>query len=150
MQFWSPQFQKDIDAIERVQHRITRLISGLARLSYEERLKETGLYLRERRRLRGDMIEMFKIMKGGDISEDELFNRADSDRTRGHSLRVKKGKVKTVVSQGTFTQRVVNAWNGILGKVLAAEKVDKFKLGLDMYLEVMEIEGCGDVDMTFR
>ena len=44
----------------------TRLIPGRARLSYEERLKETGLYTLERRRLRGDMMEMFKIMKGRD------------------------------------------------------------------------------------
>ena len=60
--------------MERVQRRATRLIRGLARLSYEERLKETGLYTQERRRLRGDMIEMFKIMKGMDkISADELI-----------------------------------------------------------------------------
>ena len=72
MQFWIPQFREDIDATERVQHRATRLIPGRARLSYEERLKETGLYSRERRRLRGDMIEMFKIMKV-------------IDKTRGHS-----------------------------------------------------------------
>ena len=52
--------------MERVQRRATRLIPGLARLSYEERPKETGLYTLERRRLRGDMIEMFKIMKGVD------------------------------------------------------------------------------------
>ncbi len=88
-----------------MQHRVTRLIPGRARLSDEERLKETGLYTLERRRLRGDMIEMFKIMKGVDkISADELFNRVDSDRTRGHSLRVKKRRVKTVVRQGSFTQ----------------------------------------------
>ena len=81
------------------------------------------------------MIEMFKIMKGIDkISADELFNRGDSDRTRGHRLRVKKRRVKTVVRQGTFTQRVVNAWNDLPGKVVAAEKVVKFKLELDRYL----------------
>ena len=71
MQFWSPQFRKDIDAIEKVQRGATRLIPGLVRLSYEERLKERGLYSVERRRLRGDIIEMFKIMKGIDkISAD--------------------------------------------------------------------------------
>ena len=70
MQFWS-QLRKDIDVVERVQHRATRLIPGPAILNYEERLKETGLYLLERRRFRGDMIEMFKIMKGIDkISAD--------------------------------------------------------------------------------
>ena len=94
MQFWSPQLGKDKAAIERVQRQDTRLILGLARLSYEERLKETGLYTPEWRRLRGDIIEMFKIMKGIDkISSDELFNREDSDRTRGHGLRVKKRRV---------------------------------------------------------
>ena len=132
-----PQLRKDIDAIERVQRRATRLILGLAELSYEERLKETGLYSLERSWLRGDMIEMFKIMKGEDkISEDELFNRVDSDRTRGHSLRVKKRRVKMVVRQGTFTQRVVNAWNALPRKVVTAETVDKFKLELDKCLEV--------------
>jgi len=92
------------------------------------------------------MIEMFKIMKGIDkISEDELFNRGGSDRTRGHSLRGKRRRVKTVARQRTFTRRVVNAWNGLPGKVVAAETVDTFKLDLDRYLEVMEIEGYRDV-----
>ena len=44
-----------VDARERVQRRATRSIPGLARLSYEERLKETGLYTRERRRYDGDV-----------------------------------------------------------------------------------------------
>ena len=93
------------------------------------------------------MIEMFKIMKGIDkISADELFNRVDSDRTRGHNLRVKKRAAR----QETITQKVVNARNGLPGKVVAAEKVDKFKLELDRYLEVMDIEGYGDVDKTCK
>ena len=102
------------------------------------------------------MIEMFKIMKdkimkGKDkISEDELFNRVDSDRTRDHSLRVKERRVKTVVRQGTFTQRVVNSWNVLPGKVVAAEKVDKFKLELDRYVQVIEIAGYEDVVWIFR
>ena len=138
VQFWSSQLQKDIDAMERVQRRATRSILGQARLSYEERLKEKWLYTRERRRLRGDMIETFKILKDKDkISADELFNRVDSDRTRDHSLRVKKRRVKTVARQGSSTQRGVNAWNGLPGKVVAAETVDKFKLELDRYLDVL-------------
>ena len=83
------------------------------------------------------MIEMFKIMKGKDkISANELFNRVDSDRTRGHSLRV-----KSVVRQGSFTQRVVNAWNSLPGKVVAAEKADRLKLEFVRYLEALGIKG---------
>ena len=70
VQFWSPQLRKDIDAMERVQRRATRLIPGRARLSCKERLKETGLYSLERRWLRGDMIERLKIMKG--IDKDKI------------------------------------------------------------------------------
>jgi len=71
VQFWSPQFRNDIDAMDRVQRRATQLISGLAGLSDEERLKETGFYSPEKRWLRGDMTEMFKTMKSRDkISAD--------------------------------------------------------------------------------
>ena len=46
-------------------------------------------------------MEMFKTIKGRDkISADELFYRVDSDRTRSHSLRVKRWRVKIVVRQG--------------------------------------------------
>ena len=142
MQFWSPQLRKDIDVIERVQRRATRLIPSLARLSYEERLKERGLCPLERRRLRGDNEDK--------ISAEQLFSKVDSNRTRGYSLRVENRRVKTVARQGSFSQRLVNAWNGLPGKVVAAETVDKIKLELDRYLEVMEIEGYRDVGSTFR
>ena len=97
------------------------------------------------------MIEMFKTMKSIDkIRADELFNRVDSDSTMGHSLRLKKRRVKTVARQGTFTSRVVDAWNGLPGMLVAAEKVDKFILELDGYLEFMEIGGYDDFDRTLR
>ena len=101
MQFWSPQFWKDKDSVERVQRRATRLIPRRARLRYKERLKETGLHTPERRLLQGDMMEMFNIMKGvNKTSSDELFSRVDSDRTGGRSLRVKKRRVN--LEDGVF------------------------------------------------
>ena len=89
---------------------------------------------------------MFKIMKGMDkISADDLLSRIDSDSTRGHSLRVKKRRVKMVARQGSVTQ----SGNGLPGKVVAAETVDKFKFELDRYLEVLEIDGYWDVGQDF-
>ena len=66
IQAWSPYLKKDIDRLEKVQRRATRMIEGYWDLSYEERLERTGLIPLEKRRVRGDLIEVFKMMKGFD------------------------------------------------------------------------------------
>jgi len=56
--------KKDIDLLESVQHRATRMVPGLAKLNYEERLRRIDLPTLAYRRTRGDAIEAYKYLHG--------------------------------------------------------------------------------------
>ena len=86
---WNPYYRKDVIALERVQ-RFTRMLPGLESFSYEERLDRLGLFSLEQRRLRGDMIEVYKIMMGIDrVDRKELFPLVEGSITRGHRFKVR-------------------------------------------------------------
>ena len=63
-QVWSPYLMKHITALENFQRRATKLIPGYKELDYKERLKRLNLPTLSYRRLRGDMIEIYKILTG--------------------------------------------------------------------------------------
>ena len=97
-------------------------------------------------------MEMFNIMKGMDKIRQKCSSAESTviEPTKGCSLRIMKSRIKMIVRQRSFTQRVVNAWNGFPLKVVAAETVDRFKLELDGYFDTLEIEGYSDIGRTCR
>ena len=59
---WSPHLKKHITSLENVQRRATKLIPGFKDIEYKERLRKLKLPTLAYRRLRGDMIELYKIL----------------------------------------------------------------------------------------
>ena len=88
---WSPQFKKDMIAIENWQRRATRLLPCLKGKTYPERLKALGLPTLEYRRERADMVQVYKIMNGIDkVDKDKLFTMLQYAGTRERPFKIYK------------------------------------------------------------
>jgi len=118
VQAWRPYLRKDIDLLEKVQKRATRLIINDRGLTYTERLKKLGLTTLETRRLRGDMIEVFKICKGFDDVKVTDFFTLSSTGLRGHELKLYKPQAHLDIRKKFFTVRVIDEWNRLPETVL--------------------------------
>ena len=132
--WWRELFKTSMDKLERVQRRATRLMSEISQLSYEERLQQCRLTTLETRRIRGDQIEVFKIMHGYEGLNKNMFFRVKNDSiTRGHSLSLVKSHSRLDIREYTFSQRVVNDWNKLPEECINATSVNLFKNKIDQY-----------------
>ena len=134
-QVWSPMLKRQEISIENVQRRATKLIPGLKDLTYEDRLRNLQLPTLKYRRVRGDMIEMFKILTGkyDERVSDFIDLHSPEQCTRGHQYKIKKYQVRLNIRQNSFINRSVNIWNNLPTGVVNASSVRSFEARLDSH-----------------
>ena len=89
----------------------------------------------ERRRARGDLIQVFKMLRGMDkIKFEDFFEVRNSNRLRGHSQTLKKQKYRLDVKKNYFCNRVVDSWNKLPESVIGASNLTLFKKNLDEWM----------------
>ena len=132
-QVWCPHLEKDIEALENVQRRATKLVPQLKKLEYEERLMKLNLPTLAYRRSRGDLIEAFKIITGkyDEDCTEGIFQMRDMGITRGNSKKIFKTRTRLNLRTYSFPHRIVNDWNDLPEWVISADSVQKFESNLD-------------------
>ncbi|KAK4831123.1 hypothetical protein QYF61_015426, partial [Mycteria americana] len=98
-------------------------------VSYEERLRDLGLFSLEKRRLGRHLIATFQYLKGAyKVNEDKLFSKACCNRARGDDFKLKEGRFRLDIRKKFFTMRVVKHWNRLPREVADAPSLETFKV----------------------
>ena len=114
---------------------MTNLIPRLRNKPYEERLNELNLFSLTKWRLRGDLIEVFKIIKGIENMDMEKYFTIDtSNITRKNGYKIVGKRFQTNEAKQFFFNRVVNVWNGLPSNVIDCSTTEILKKYLDVYL----------------
>ena len=110
-------------------------ISGFREKTYEQRLKDLKLPSLEYRRIRGDLIETYKIMNNlyDPVTTENLVQLSSNTNTRGHAFKLEKQTTNTRLFQNFFTNRINSRWNSLPEDCVLATTVNSFKNRIDKF-----------------
>ena len=129
-----PYYNKDMDALENVQRRITKFSPRLRFLPYEERLRKLEIPTLAYRFHRGDLIEMYKLCNGAyDNVPAQRIVQFNKNHLRGHQYKVSMERFYKDMGRWTFGNRVVQHWNNLPERVICSTNLRTFKIEVDEY-----------------
>ena len=140
---WSPSDVGSIKKIERVQRRFTKRIPSVSSLSYCDRLKALCLDSLEYRRVRYDLVMMYRIMHDlVDLDRDSLITLS-SNVTRNSHLKIYKPTSTSAARSKFMCVRSINAWNSLPEEIRTSSSIFSFKRrllshGLESFLVVFK------------
>ena len=132
---WSPYLIADINELEKLQKRVLKWPNFGAKLTYEEKLKQIGLTTLKERRLRGDLIQLYKWFNGIEkISPDSNPTFKANSITRGHQQKYSRDNVKNCAARYNFIlNRTSNDWNDLPETAIKAPTLNHFKAEIDSF-----------------
>ena len=137
---WSPYNKADKEILEKVQQRAVMMVTNI-RGSYEQRLAILGMRTLEDRRVRGDLIESYKILSGKSFVNSETWftlakvkeNAVSTRVTTGHLNLIQPPIPQTELRRNFFSHRVVPIWNQLPNHVKMVQTTNGFKSAFDSY-----------------
>lgn len=131
---WCPFYVKDTEVLEKVQRRMTRLLPEIRHLTYEERLQRFHLTTLKTRRLRYDLICVYRMLRGLMSVDQSLFFTQSCRFSRSHSQKMFVKFSRLDIRHHFFSQRIVTVWNNLPKSCVEASNATSFKRNLDNYL----------------
>ena len=131
---WNALLKQDLDKLEKFQRKVTRYASDLSDLNYQDRLKRFKITTIKERRIRGDLIQYYKINNGLDdikfIKKTKILKSK-----RPHSLKIEREAFNNCKYRHNFlTNRISTTWNRLPSKVVEAKSLNSFKASLDAHM----------------
>ena len=129
-EIWNPVYIGDQNKLEKVQNKLTKLLNYGEIMRPDERNRIMNLESHQQRRLRGDLISIFK-----NFEDDQLFTKKTDSRTRGHSKAIAIRRARTDIKRHSLSHRSIETWNKLPESVVQSPSVNAFKSNVDKYFQ---------------
>jgi len=134
----------DIEKINKVQMRATRMVQQLKNYSYEARLRRLNLPTLKYRRLRGDMIQVYNIVSGTYTANPTVdFNLSNVFNTRGNICKMQLTQMHYNLRKHFFSNRITTVWKSLPNIMVTVQSTNIFKNRLDRFWANQQIKFDG-------